>query len=320
MRSEKEPKRNGASGMEAPWLHDPPKESVRVDGSPDVEEELRRLEKGVAEEASHGGAAGKEPAKIIVAGGLDEAKAYVAPTMPAVHPEHQTIEVKRVRIAPGADARQAVTQKIDRSLALQIARKGAQESPWAEGAGARIDKALLPSSYAPGSLHAEAPTSEARQPEARPRRGRGTLLGLLVGVAVLAGAIFIASIALQQKGTEQRSAPPSAGTSRSAEPIGSEVIAPAPTAMSSPTSPATAGTSSVRAAEAPAETTSPPPQPAVPTPPSSTTQPLPMSARPVPQAPPTGATSTGAARPSAPKTSTTVKPSGKPNTPPELSE
>lgn len=189
MRPDKEHRSNGApSAAEAPWLRDPPKERTTTEGSPDLEAELDKLAQGIAEEVESDE---KAPAKIIMAGGLDEAKAYIAPTRPAIHPQHATIEMQRVRIAAKADPRNAETEKVDPAVALRAAGLGdAAASPESTEDEAWINRALLPSSYAPHTTAtgADAVSSPTSAPSLSRKLGIAVLLAVSV-VAILAGSV-----------------------------------------------------------------------------------------------------------------------------------
>jgi hypothetical protein len=136
---------------------------------------------------------------VVVAGGLDEARAYVAPTTVPPKPRHKTLEAIKVRIAPEADPRKALTQ---RNLAAPTApipagRAGAKAegdaSPWGAGPAETIDPSLLPSSHAPGreSPSSRPPAGIAVPVEAEPppRRPLGVALVAVLAVAALVGAI-----------------------------------------------------------------------------------------------------------------------------------
>jgi hypothetical protein len=65
-----------------------------------------------AENGADGGAAVKGSPANILAGGVDQAAAYVPPTPPPRHARTKTLDMKRVRVASSADPRNAPTQKI----------------------------------------------------------------------------------------------------------------------------------------------------------------------------------------------------------------
>lgn len=267
--SEKEPGQNGAAS--APWLLDPPKAKARAEESEELEEELERLAKGVAEEVKK---EAKAPAAIIVAGGLDEAKAYVPPTLPAAQPKAKTIEVERVRIAKGVDPRQAETQRIDRAAVARIAARrgglvGAEgngaESPWAERGEAGVDGARTPSASEPmadagdGSVNGSigAGTSSDRE------RIRGWMLGGALGAALLFGAALVVMMlrnpngARRQDGEPAASQPsePGAAPAMTAAVIEPVVAAPLPSWSATPTTTAVATAVVIPAGAGPAAPT-----------------------------------------------------------------
>lgn len=69
-------------------------------------------EQGKASENGADGGKHKDAPANILAGGVDQAAAYVPPTPPPRHARTKTLDMKRVRVASSADPRNAPTQKI----------------------------------------------------------------------------------------------------------------------------------------------------------------------------------------------------------------
>jgi hypothetical protein len=80
---------------------------VNGDAANDVD-----LSPGQGESGADGGGAVKGSPTNILAGGVDQAAAYVPPTPPPRHARTKTLDMKRVRVASSADPRNAPTQKI----------------------------------------------------------------------------------------------------------------------------------------------------------------------------------------------------------------
>lgn len=179
--------RTGASEVgtiEDRWLQDPPKEKKRLEGNPELKAKIEALSEDLKEGEdwrNHNRQRG-EPPKVITAGGLDEARAYVPMMEPAEHPEYATVEMRRVRIAPQADPRHAVTEVIER--APPHVRDATEDTaPGGEAGG------------------------DDREREASPRRRRWPLkeaLLMLGAMSMLAGVVFILVrlLALQGSGSE----------------------------------------------------------------------------------------------------------------------
>lgn len=103
----------GASDIRDTWDDDRPKEVVRLADHTDIAAKLAKLSTG-----ANAGEAWKEREPevagapgMIAAGGVNEAKAYLRGVTPAEHPEHRTIEMRRVEVL---DPRKAVTEVIQR--------------------------------------------------------------------------------------------------------------------------------------------------------------------------------------------------------------
>lgn len=102
----------GEPKAEERYLQDPPKEVVRLDECQEIKVEIEKLSKGLkeGEDWLNYDPRAREAPKIIMAGGLDEARAYVPSIEPVTHPEHATIEMRRVRVV---DPRNAITERIE---------------------------------------------------------------------------------------------------------------------------------------------------------------------------------------------------------------